>query len=139
MATHQVTLALPESVYRLAEQTASVTHRSIETMLIDALAATFPPINDLPDKIKTEVTEFVVLEDEILLTIASEMLSLGQQEQITQLLNKNSEETLTEKEQAKLKEMMDEYWRVTLRKSQAKAILAQRAQKLKQKGGQCGD
>jgi len=136
MATHQVTLALPEPVYRLAEQTATAAQRPIETVLVEALAATLPPIIDLPEEIATQVAEFVGLEDDVLLAIAAETLSLEQQQQLTRLLDKNSESALTEKEQAMLEELMDEYWRVTLRKAQARAILAQRARMRVPKGGQ---
>ncbi|MBC8231758.1 hypothetical protein H8E77_19585 [bacterium] len=126
MATHQVTLALPEPVYRLAEQTAAAAKRSVEVLLVEALTATLPPISDLPEKIATEVADFVGLEDDVLLTIATETLSPTQQQQLTRLLSKNSEGSLTKKEQTTLNQLMDEYWRVTLRKAQAQAILAQR-------------
>lgn len=136
MATHQVTLALPEPVYRLAEQTAAAAQRPVEILLVEALAATLPPISDLPEKIADEVAEFVGLGDDVLLAIAAETLSPTQQQQLTRLLSKNSEGTLTKKEQATLEQLMDEYWRVTLRKAQAQAILAQRRKVREPKGGQ---
>lgn len=126
MATHQITLALPETVYRLVKETATAGKRPVKTVLVEALTATFPPISDLPEKIAGEVSEFVGLSDDVLLNIAAEMLSPTQQRQLTRLLNKNSEGTLTKKEQTRLDELMDEYWRITLRKAQARAILAQR-------------
>ncbi len=137
MATHQVTLALPEAVYRQAEQTAAAVQLPVETVMVEALSATLPPINDLTEKIATEVAEFAGLKDDMLLAIADEMLSPTQQQQLTQLLNQNSEGTLTEKEQAMLEKLMDEYWRVTLRKAQARAILAQRVRVRMPKGRQC--
>ena len=138
MATHQVTLALPEAVYRLAEQTAAAVQRPVETLLVEALAATLPPISDLPENIAAEVAEFVGLGDDVLLAIAAETLSPTQQQQLTRLLNENSEGALTKKEQVTLEELMDEYWQVTLRKAQAQAILAQRTQVRAPKGGQRG-
>lgn len=138
MATHQVTLALPEPVYRLAEQTAAVARRSVEILLVEALAATLPPISDLPEKIAAEVAEFVGLEDDVLLAIAAEALLPMQQQQLTRLLSKNSEGVLAKKEQETLEQLMDEYWRVTLRKAQARAILAQRRQVRAPKGGKHG-
>jgi len=126
MATHQVTLALPEAVYRLAKQTATAAQRPVETVLVETLAATLPPIIDLPEEIAAEVAEFVGLEDDVLLAIAAETLSPAQQPQLTRLLSKNSEGALTKEERATLESLMDEYWRVTLRKAQAQAILAQR-------------
>ena len=126
MATHQVTLALPETVYRLAEQTAAAVQRPVETVLVETLAATLPPISDLPENIAAEVAEFVGLGDDVLLAIAAETLSPTQQQKLTRLLKKNSEGALTKKEQVTLEELMDEYWRVTLQKAQAQAILARR-------------
>ncbi len=126
MATHQVTLALPEAVYRLAEQTVAHCQRPVETLLVEALAATLPPISDLPENIAAEVAGFVGLGDDVLLAIAAETLSPTQQQQLTRLLDKNSEGALTKKERATLEELMDEYWQVTLRKAQAQAILARR-------------
>ena len=136
MATHQVTLTLPETIYQLANETATAVKRPVETVLVEALTATFPPISDLPEKIASEVSEFVGLSDNVLLNIADEMLSPAQQRQLTRLLNKNSEGTLTNKEQTRLDELMDEYWRVTLRKAQSRAILAQREQIRTSKGRQ---
>ena len=136
MATHQVTLALPEPVYRLAEQTAAAAKRPMEILLVEALVATLPPISGLPEKIANEVADFVGLKDDILLTIAAETLSSTQQQQLTQLLSKNSEGTLTKKEQSTLNQLMDEYWRVILRKAQARAILVQRSQVRAPKGEQ---
>jgi hypothetical protein len=136
MATHQVTLALPEPVYRLAEQTAAAAQRPVEILLVEALAATMPPISDLPEKIAAEVAEFVGLGDDVLLAIAAETLLPMQQQKLTRLLSKNSEGTLTKKEQTTLNQLMDEYWRVTLRKAQARAILAQRGKVREPKGGQ---
>jgi len=134
MATHQITLDLPEAVYEIAEQTATAAQCAVETMLVEALTATLSPINDLPENIAAEAAEFVGLEDDVLLTIADETLLSTQQRQLTRLLNKNSEGTLTKEEKATLKSLMDEYWRITLRKAQAQAILAQRAQVRASKG-----
>jgi hypothetical protein len=127
MATHQVTLALPETVYQSVEQTAMAVHRPIETVLVEALTATFPPISDLPEQIADEVSEFTGIADDMLQNIATEMLSPSQQQQLTRLLGKNSDDKLTKTEKATLERLMDEYWRITLRKAQARAILAQRA------------
>ena len=78
MATHQVTLALPEALYRQAEQTAAAVQLPVETVMVEALSATLPPISDLTKKIATEVAEFAGLKDDMLLAIAAEMLSSTQ-------------------------------------------------------------
>jgi hypothetical protein len=124
----QLTLELPEEVYQRVRQTAVRARRPVLTLLTDALSATFPPINDLPPEIATEVALFAAREDESLADVAREVLSEEEQSALGRLLDRNSEGDLTEEEKTELNALMDVYWRVTLRKAQARAILAQRRQ-----------
>jgi hypothetical protein len=124
----QLTLELPEEVYQRVRQTAVRARRPVLTLLTDALSATFPPVEDLPPEIAGEVALFTARGDEVLVDIAKEVLPEEEQVALNRLLDRNSEGNLTDEEEAELNTLMDTYWRVTLRKAQARAILAQRRQ-----------
>lgn len=119
-----VTLQLPKEVYERLKQAADALHQSMETVLVQAVQAGLPPsVEDLPAKHRQEFQTMARLSDEELWSIARSMLPAVKQRQLTRLLHKNQEGTLTKQERDKLEALHWEADWITLRKAHAYALL----------------
>ncbi|MBI5714088.1 MAG: hypothetical protein HZC38_11805 [Chloroflexi bacterium] len=65
-----VTLQIPNSVYRLAQITAKITSRPIEQVLSDVLTAANPLADDLPPALQAEIDSLAQLNDAELRKVA---------------------------------------------------------------------
>lgn len=119
-----VTLQLPNEVYERLKQAADALHQSMETVLVQAVQAGLPPsVEDVPPKHREEFKTMARLSDEQLWSIARSTLPAVKQRQLTRLLHKNQEGTLTEQERDKLEALHREADWITLRKAHAYALL----------------
>lgn len=126
MSTQSVTLALPESLMRRAQQTAQTLQRPLEDVLTDTLAAALPNVEDAPADMQADLARMAWFDERSLWTITRSQLSRSQQEQLHYLAELQSQRTLRKEEQALLEHLRREYGRVTLRKARAFALLSLR-------------
>ena len=114
MAT-QVTVTLPDAVYRNAVRLAQLTQRDVGDVLTDTLALSLPM---LPDD--TEVAVPIgELSDQELLALTMLELPSAQDRQLSTLLDRQQAGGLTAAEQRKLAGLMQAYHAGLLRKAQA--------------------
>ncbi len=126
MSTQSVTLALPESLMRRAQQTARTLQRPLEDVLTDTLAAALPDVEDAPLDMQADLARMAWLDERSLWTFTRSKISPSQQEQLHYLTELQSQRTLRKEEQALLEHLRREYGRVTLRKARAFALLSLR-------------
>ena len=121
-----ITLALPESLMRLVEQTAQTLHRPVEEILTDTLTAALPDVEDAPPEMRAELTQMAWFDDRSLWSIARRELASEKQEQFRYLTELQSQRALTSEEDALIEDLRREYGRVTLCKARAFALLSLR-------------
>jgi hypothetical protein len=126
MNSTSITLRLPDTLLRQAQQATNVLHRPIEEILTATLAAALPNVDDTPIEMQNELTRMTWLGDNELWEIARSTLPSAQQEQLRALTETQMLRPLTKDEQATQENLRREYGRVTLRKSRAFALLSLR-------------
>lgn len=126
MLTESVTLQLPVNLYRRIQAAAQTEQRSLETFLLDAVAAALPLLNDLPPTLANDVHNLTLLNDAALWRAARRTWTASQQEQLDELLYAKEAGTLDEKGQQSLDQLLAEYDRLILMRAQAALLLKQR-------------
>ena len=126
MALEIVTLHLPDTVMRRAQQAAHALQRPLEEVLTTVLAASLPNIDDAPPEMQAELNRMTWLSDQELWSIARAGLPEEDQRRLRRLTELLSQRPLTEEEQTGLDALRQEYGRVTLRKARAYALLSLR-------------
>lgn len=126
MSTQNITLTLPDSLMRRAQQAARTLQRPLEEMLTDTLVAALPDLEDAPLDMQAELAQMAWLNEPSLWAIAHSEITASQQETLQTLTDLQSQRVLTQDEQALLEELRREYGRVTLRKARAFALLSLR-------------
>lgn len=126
-----VTLDLPESVYRSAQQIAQATKRPLSDVLQESLTHTLPPLDDLPPDEAFELAKLSALNDAALWQIADASMPEGQQIELRSLLDMQSQGApMSSVEAARLQTLMDVYGKSLVRKSHAWLLLARRGYKV---------
>jgi hypothetical protein len=109
-----ITLELPDALVRQAQEIAMLTHRRVEEVLIEWLNRTSAdiPLESLPD--------------EKILTLCDLQMQADQQAQLSDLLFRNQEGTLSDVEVVQLDELMQIYRRGLVRKAKALKVAVER-------------
>lgn len=126
MTVQSVTLRLPETVMRRAQQTANVLQRPLEELLTGLVAAALPDVEDAPLEVQADLARMTWFRDQELWSIARSTMPVEQQEQLRSLADLQTTRALTPAEQEALDNLRREYGRVTLRKARAYALLSLR-------------
>ncbi|WP_143301019.1 hypothetical protein [Candidatus Entotheonella palauensis] len=124
MAT--ITLNLPDSTLAQAHQAAAILQRPVEEILSDMLSSVLPSVGDVPADIQMELTRMTWLDNEELWRIARDMMTPDAQMLMQQLIQLQTERSLTPVEQKQLEDLRQEYGRLTLLKARAYALLSLR-------------
>ena len=105
--TEKMTVELPIDLAQQLRTVASRTHRSVDEVLVDCLrrAGAEPILESLPD--------------EDLLAVCDSEMDPGQEEELSELLERNQEGTLTTAERDRLDDLMRTYRVALARKAQA--------------------
>lgn len=119
------TLTVPETVYTRARQIAEETSQKVDEVLLDHLK-TLPAHPVLPPDEEAELEALKHLSTDALWTIAREQLASDVAEKMQDLMDKNSLGTITPDEYQALEALVDRGQRLTLRKSEAAALLTRR-------------
>jgi len=126
MNTRAVTIYLPASLYERVRCTAQAQQRPIEKLLLDAVAAGTPMLDDLPSELAEEMAALALLNDTALWQIARRTLSGKQQAELDTLLCEKGRGNLSAEDQQRLDKLLAEYEFIILARAQAAVLLQQR-------------
>lgn len=121
-----VTLHLPAPLYRQAQRAAETLHRPVEDVLLEALSTALPPLSGLPQELADDLAELAFLNDAALWDIARSTLAPEHQQQMDDLLTHKGQGELSDTEQKMLDNLLQEYEKHVLRRSQAAVLLQRR-------------
>ena len=122
-----ITLDLPDSLVRQADQAARLMQRPLEQVIAAVLEAALPALDDIPPELQSSLLEMTWLGDGPLLQIAQSTLSETEQRRLSDLSQRCAD--LTAGEQAELALLRECYGELTLRKARAYALLSIRSGK----------
>jgi len=123
------TLTVPEEVMAAARQIAEATEQPVEEVLLSRLKKALPlPV--LPPDEEAELDALQHFSDDALWHIAREQMPHDMQEQMQALMDKNSLGTISPDEYTELEDLVDRGQRLTVRKSEAGALLTRRGYKV---------
>ena len=123
---HQVTVSLPEPVYRRIQRAAKQSQRSIAQLLGDAAAALAPEITDFPGDLQTALAQMALLNDATLWKAARTTLQKEQQQRLETLHDKQQRTGLTAEEQVEEQALVKLYRETQLVRAHAAMLLMQR-------------
>ena len=121
------TIAIPHLLYEKAQRLAQQTSQSVDELICTRLeGALDQPMLDLPSDERAELQAMSYLSTDALWTIAREQMLPDLQHAMSQLMEKNSQGTITEDELRDLSALVERGQRLTLRKAQAMKLLVDR-------------
>ncbi|AFZ04619.1 hypothetical protein [Calothrix sp. PCC 6303] len=124
MPAESVTLQIPEIIYTRLVNTAKATHRPLEEVILRVLQIGSPPAwDDVPSEFQAEVAALDKLDDDSLWQIARGSKTTQDMEQYNQLLEGNSNNSLTQEERLELMALRHEMDVFMLCKAQAAVLL----------------
>jgi hypothetical protein len=124
MSTQEVTLPLPETLYLRFKQTAQATQQSLTDVLLHAVQVGSPPSwEDAPVTFQADLAALDRYDDEALWRIARSYRTEADITRLQELLEKNTDDQLTETERTELAQLRTEADRLMLRKAHAAALL----------------
>ncbi len=121
-----VTLELPETVYQSAQRLARASSKSLEAILQAGITHALPPLDDVPSAEANELAQLALLDDASLWREARRMMSSEQEQAFHDLLDRQGEGELSNKQRAQLEQLMQVYGQLTVRKAHAYLLLARR-------------
>lgn len=129
--SHTVTLHLPDATLLRYRHGAAAARKGLEEFLIDRLVEALPPLaDDLPTPLQSELQALEALDNEALQQVAQSQLSPDRQRRYSRLLTKNSQGTITTREQERLHALGDEARLLMLKKAHASMMLKWRGYRL---------
>jgi hypothetical protein len=127
MVMRKHTISIPNTLYEKAQRLAKQTSQSVDDVICTRLeGALDQPMLDLPSDERAELQAMSYLSNDALWTIAREQMQPALQDEMSQLMDKNSKGTINEDELRELSELVERGQRLTLRKSQAMRLLLDR-------------
>lgn len=122
--TQNVTLPLPEQLYRRFEEVAKATRQSVTDVLLHAVEVGSPPSwDDVSAEFQPDLAALDQLDDKALWQIARSQQPEAEMSRYEDLLYKNANDVLTTAEQEELAIIRQEADRFMLQKAHAAAIL----------------
>lgn len=126
MATQTITLMMPEAIFQRARRTANALRQPLEKVIVETLNVALPGIDEMPAELTDELEAMRGLPNDKLWDIAGSVMPSRQQARLRALSAAQRERALTPAELQKLDDLLQEYGRKMLRKSQAYACLHER-------------
>lgn len=126
MASHTITLDLPEPLYEQIQQAAKNAQRPVHDVLVEAVAAVAPCIDTAPENMRSALAHLTYLNDAALWQAARSTLPAEQRERLAALHERQQDESLTPEEAAEEQVLVALYRETILVRAQAAAILKQR-------------
>lgn len=126
MSDHVVTITLPEIVYEQIREAAERSHRPIEDVLADAVAAAAPVMDAPAGSLRSALAHLAYLNDAALWQVARTSMPVEQRERLATLHDKQQREPLTTEEQIEEQALLTLYRETLLVRAQAAILLRQR-------------
>src|SRR6266545_1107167 len=103
MTTETIPIQVPEALYRRLERLAALTHRPVESLVVQTLSSSIPPLpDDLPPPTRDALTSLEGLSDDDLWQMVRSGMPEVEYEQFTELRAKHRAGTIAPDEQATL-------------------------------------
>ncbi|MEM9485490.1 MAG: hypothetical protein AAGA83_17585 [Cyanobacteria bacterium P01_F01_bin.116] len=119
-----ITLELPERLHQRLLNTAQATQQSLEVVILRALTiGSSPDWTDVPEEYQSDLAALDRLDNDALRQVAQANKSAENMARYDELLERNSDGTLTDAEQLELLNLRKEAERFMLCKSHAASIL----------------
>ena len=128
--TQSVTLNLPEGLFDDVQRIAKASNQPLEEVLLMALRVSLPDISDLPEAVVKDLLLLEKLSDAALKQVMLETVDANTQKDLSTLLEKNREGTLTESEQERLSALQREADKVMFRKARVAVLLRFRGKRV---------
>jgi len=126
MSGHVVTITLPETVYEQIRQAAERSHRLVDDVLAEAVAAV-APVMDAPSRtLRSALAHLAYLNDAALWQAARTTMPAEQRERLATLHDKQQREPLTAAERTEEQALLALYRETLLVRGQAAILLRQR-------------
>ena len=126
MSGHAVTITLPEMVYEQIRQAAKRSHRPVEDVLAEAVAAAAPVMDTPPGTLRSALAHLAYLNDAALWQAARTTMTAEQRERLATLHDKQQREPLTAEERTEEQALLSLYRETLLVRGQAAVLLRQR-------------
>ncbi|KPV54316.1 hypothetical protein SE17_04505 [Kouleothrix aurantiaca] len=123
MTTQDITINLPDLLYRKLKARADQTQRSVEAEALDALVASVPTADELPTDLEDSLAQLSLLDDKSLWRAARTTFPTDAARQLEELHLKRQREGLTENEAQAASALLQQYERAMLVRAQAAALL----------------
>jgi len=124
MVVETVTLKLPENIYRRLVSHADATRRPLEDVILHALKVGSPPVwEDVPAEFQATLAEMDRLDDDALWEIARGRKTVFEMARYDELLEINTQGSMSEAERLELTGLRREADQFMLRKAHAAALL----------------
>jgi predicted transcriptional regulator len=131
MTTQQVTIELPEPVFRQLVRIAEATQQSVAALIAQSVVSNLPPsVENAPLEMQAELMQMQTLSIEELLVIAQATVDSGQHERHVNLLEKHQDGLLTLTERQELTDLRLAADGLMLRKAYAWSILRWRGHRV---------
>ena len=124
--TQDITISLPDVLYRKLKARAEQTQRSVEAEALDALVASVPVVDELSVDLEDALAQLALLDDQALWRAARTTFAADAARQLEELHLKRQREGLAEHEAQAAAALVQQYERVMLVRAQAAALLKQR-------------
>jgi hypothetical protein len=126
MTNQTITLEVPDQVYQRARRAAEALQRPTEEMIVDALSASLPLLDEVPVEMTRELAAMALLSDETLVSIAGSRISNEREKKLHDSLDRQGRGELDEQGQQELAALMAEYGRTMLRRAHAVTLMTRR-------------
>ncbi|MFB2937844.1 hypothetical protein ACE1B6_21555 [Aerosakkonemataceae cyanobacterium BLCC-F154] len=131
MTTQQVTIELPEPIFRRLVRIAEATHQPVEALVMQSAIGNLPPfIENAPTEMQPELLRMQTLDKEELQAIAIAQVEPGNYQRHVNLLQKNEEDLLTAEERDELTALRLAADCLMLRKAYAWSLLRWRGHRI---------
>jgi hypothetical protein len=131
MTTQQVTIELPEPIFRQLTRIAQATQQSVEALAAQSIVSNLPPsVENAPLEIQPELLKMQSFSIEELLAIAHAVVESTQHQRHVELLEKNKENSLAPEERQELTNLRLATDFLMLRKAYAWSVLRWRGHRL---------
>ncbi|WJW66122.1 hypothetical protein OZ401_001910 [Candidatus Chlorohelix allophototropha] len=124
--SQEITVNLPEPVYQRLKERAEQTRRSVEDELVEIAATIIPEDEKLPADLANTVAALQLLDDKTVWQAARTHLSAKQIGRMEKLHDKRRNNSLTVAEEKELTDLINDYEKVIVLRSEAMDILIER-------------
>jgi hypothetical protein len=131
MSTQTIAIQMPQSLYQRLQRLSELTHRPLESLVLQTLDANLPALpENLPKAMRQDLISLEGLNDEALWQVAQSTVDQEHQTQYRHLLEKRRLGTITTNEETRLETLYQAANQNMLRKAYAYVLLKWRGHQL---------